>query len=99
MMKFYLYPICLLFIFFSCKQKASTPAAFELVENTGIDFSNNIKNTKDFNVLTYRNFYNGAGVLLAILIMMDWQIFFLPPTWVQTNCTSIKEIFNLKIFH
>ncbi len=29
---------------------------------TGIDFINKVKDGKDFNVLTYRNFYNGGGV-------------------------------------
>jgi hypothetical protein len=36
-----------------------------LKESTGIDFSNNVKDTKDFNVLTYRNFYNGGGVAIG----------------------------------
>jgi enediyne biosynthesis protein E4 len=46
----------------SCKQKPKTPALFELKENTGIEFSNDISNTKDFNIFSYRNFYNGGGV-------------------------------------
>ena len=29
---------------------------------TGIDFINKVEDGKDFNVLTYRNFYNGGGV-------------------------------------
>ena len=29
---------------------------------TGIDFTNNIIDTRDFNIFSYRNFYNGAGV-------------------------------------
>ncbi|HEV7330609.1 MAG TPA: VCBS repeat-containing protein [Flavisolibacter sp.] len=35
---------------------------FQLQEETGIDFINTVQNTKDFNILTYRNFYNGGGV-------------------------------------
>jgi len=31
-------------------------------QETGIDFTNTITNTKDFNIFRYRNFYNGAGV-------------------------------------
>ncbi|MDQ6844998.1 MAG: VCBS repeat-containing protein [Bacteroidota bacterium] len=54
------------FIFLhSCRTKQKTPALFNLEENTGIDFSNNITDTKDFNVLVYRNFYNGAGVAIG----------------------------------
>lgn len=37
---------------------------FELLDSqaTGIDFANNIKNTQNFNIFLYRNFYNGGGV-------------------------------------
>lgn len=31
-------------------------------EQTGIDFINQITNSKDFNIFNYRNFYNGGGV-------------------------------------
>ena len=56
---------CLLLL--SCKQSAveteTGPASlFQLQEETGIDFRNTVQNTKDFNILTYRNFYNGGGV-------------------------------------
>ncbi|MGC6479243.1 MAG: VCBS repeat-containing protein [Flavobacteriaceae bacterium] len=34
-------------------------------EKTGVDFSNNIQNQKDFNIFKYRNFYNGGGVALG----------------------------------
>jgi hypothetical protein len=53
--------------FISCKQdaivnsKGASPL-FQLQEGTGIDFINTVQNTKDFNILTYRNFYNGGGV-------------------------------------
>lgn len=32
---------------------------------TGVDFSNDIKFDKDFNIYTYRNFYNGGGVAIG----------------------------------
>ena len=40
---------------------------FELLESsqTGIDFANEVKDEADFNILTYRNYYNGAGVALG----------------------------------
>ncbi|MEM1319447.1 MAG: FG-GAP-like repeat-containing protein [Bacteroidota bacterium] len=31
-------------------------------EQTGIQFTNSIENTKEFNIFRYRNFYNGGGV-------------------------------------
>ena len=35
---------------------------FTKVDNSGIQFTNNISNSRDFNIFSYRNFYNGAGV-------------------------------------
>lgn len=32
---------------------------------TGIDFQNTVTDTKDFNIYTYRNFYNGGGVAIG----------------------------------
>ena len=59
----------LFFSFFlaSCNnnRESSGPTLFQLKEETGIDFANNIHNTKDFNVFFYRNFYNGGGVAIA----------------------------------
>lgn len=40
-------------------------ALFQLQENTGIHFNNHVENTKNFNILTYRNFYNGGGVAIG----------------------------------
>ena len=34
---------------------------------TNIDFVNQVRNTEDFNIFTYRNFYNGGGVGLGDL--------------------------------
>ncbi len=34
---------------------------------TGVNFENRLKETEDFNVFTYRNFYNGGGVAAADL--------------------------------
>lgn len=32
---------------------------------TGIDFQNDLKSDRDFNIYTYRNFYNGGGVAIG----------------------------------
>ena len=32
---------------------------------TGIDFTNELTYDKDFNIYTYRNFYNGGGVAIG----------------------------------
>src|SRR5712691_2230808 len=34
---------------------------------TGIDFANRLTDSRDFNVFTYRNFYNGGGVAIGDL--------------------------------
>ena len=41
--------------------------AFELIDasESGIDFANNVENQENFNILTYRNYYNGAGVAIG----------------------------------
>ena len=43
------------------------PTLFTELENTdsGLDFTNNIVNTADFNIFNYRNFYNGGGVAIG----------------------------------
>jgi hypothetical protein len=40
---------------------------FSLLDSTetGIAFVNHVKDQKDFNVFTYRNFYNGGGVAIG----------------------------------
>ena len=52
------------FTIVSCNDKESN-TLFELVENSGIDFTNKVEDTKDFNIFTYRNFYNGGGVAIG----------------------------------
>jgi len=71
------YNLCWLLTFLiitGCKNKQSqsfnapgTTQIFQLLEpeKTGIDFVNEVEDGKDFNVLTYRNFYNGGGVAIG----------------------------------
>ena len=59
---FFLFEI---FILVSCHNKPLAKPLFELKESTGINFINQVKDTKDFNILTYRNFYNGGGVAIG----------------------------------
>lgn len=50
----------------SChNDKNAQPPLFTLAENTGITFSNDIRNTDSFNIINYRNFYNGGGVAIG----------------------------------
>jgi enediyne biosynthesis protein E4 len=34
-------------------------------DQSGVKFTNTVTNTKDFNILTYRNYYNGGGVAIG----------------------------------
>ncbi len=52
---------------FSCGHSHEEMPLFERMENTGIDFTNKAENDKDFNIFTYRNFYNGGGVAIGDL--------------------------------
>ena len=38
---------------------------FTLMDSTGIQFSNAVHDTKELNILNYRNFYNGGGVAIG----------------------------------
>ena len=60
--------------FFSCKEEKDTSSfntsnlyQFDLLKSSdsGIDFNNKVENSADFNVLTYRNYYNGGGVAIG----------------------------------
>ena len=75
-MKF-LCPLGLLFFCLVCactNQRSDAPASdkdsttlFHLLkpEETGIDFVNEVMDGDSFNILTYRNFYNGGGVAIG----------------------------------
>jgi hypothetical protein len=48
-------------------EKGNASRIFTLLksEETGIDFVNKISDEAEFNILTYRNFYNGGGVAIG----------------------------------
>lgn len=52
---------------FACSEKPVQQAdtMFEQMTNTGISFNNKVENTKDFNIFSYRNFYNGGGAAIG----------------------------------
>ncbi|NNV53825.1 VCBS repeat-containing protein [Limnovirga soli] len=53
------------FLFTACKNEEQPPALFELQQNSGINFTNEVHNTNDFNIFSYRNFYNGGGAAIG----------------------------------
>ena len=58
------------FLFFSCEKTAEAPPPDAMFTEmparyTGIDFGNLLEFRQDFNIYTYRNFYNGGGVAIG----------------------------------
>jgi hypothetical protein len=62
------------FLFSACKKEQEIMPTSDEVETlftllnseeTGIDFFNEVKNQKNFNIFKYRNFYNGGGVAIG----------------------------------
>ena len=51
----------------SCKDKPSQDALFEQIspKDSGVEFVNKVENTEDFNIFSYRNFYNGGGAAIG----------------------------------
>lgn len=58
-------------------------------EETGIVFSNDIQNQRNFNIFKYRNFYNGGGVAIGDINNDD-----LPDIYMTANMGSNKLFLN-----
>lgn len=71
-------------------QKASQ-TYFQLLfgDQTGIDFNNQVEDQEKFNILTYRNFYNGGGVAVG-----DVNNDGLPDLYFTANLQSNKLYLN-----
>ena len=71
----------------SCTQEKGSESLFELIEPTksGIDFKNELTYDQEFNVYTYRNYYNGGGVSIG-----DVNNDGLPDIYMTANLTSNK---------
>src|SRR6476620_2034972 len=51
----------------ACKTKAREESLFRLMENTGIEFQNDVEDGRLDNSFLFRNFYNGGGVAIGDL--------------------------------
>ncbi len=73
------------------KDETQNKTLFTLLpsEKTGIDFMNNVKNQKDFNIFKYRNFYNGGGVAIG-----DINNDGLPDIYLTGNMVANKLYLN-----
>lgn len=56
--------LLLLIFFCSCIHDEEYEPLFVLMDGatTGVNFTNKVEDSEDFNIFSYRNFYNGAGV-------------------------------------
>ncbi|MCF2487542.1 VCBS repeat-containing protein [Dyadobacter sp. CY347] len=65
MSRFYLHCIFVLLTFSACQKKSESLFSLLSPQQTGIDFSNDIRQTDSLNILKYMYFYNGGGVGLG----------------------------------
>ncbi|NCO63071.1 MAG: VCBS repeat-containing protein [Flavobacteriales bacterium] len=97
--KTYLKIITILLLIFtmSCEKNEvkNSEKIFELIDEsqTGINFSNNLTFSNDFNVYKYRNFYNGGGVAIG-----DINNDGLPDIYFTSNQEQNKLYLNLGNF-
>ena len=86
MKHFFLFLICLAFVF-SCKPKrADTLFQLRSAEETGIHFENTIVESDTFNILTTEYIYNGGGVGVADFNNDGLQDVFFVEIWCPINC-------------
>lgn len=64
-MKKSLWLLCCLFVFVSCTKTEDTLFESLPSSETGIDFINRSLEKENFNIFSYRNFYNGGGVAIG----------------------------------
>ncbi len=84
----------LVILFASCKTKQPTPSAlFTLMDSTGINFRNDVKDSKTDNSFLFRNFYNGGGVALG-----DINNDGLPDVMLTSNQGENKLYVNKGVF-
>src|ERR1041385_6068889 len=76
-------------LLYSCSNKSEDKKLFTLMKNTGIVFTNTVTDTKELNIINYRNFYNGGGVAIG-----DINNDGLPDVFFTANQGSNKLFLN-----
>jgi hypothetical protein len=100
-MKFYLRYLLPLLLTIACNNRESespkdSGQLFQLLDSgqTGIDFVNEVVDGESFNILTYRNFYNGGGVAIG-----DINNDSLPDVYFTSNQKKNKLYLNKGNLH
>src|SRR5262245_48078141 len=100
---FYLCVLVFSLLIVACNNRSSDQAAsniskplFHLMDSkeTGVNFINEVVDTDTFNILTYRNFYNGGGVAIG-----DINNDSLPDLYFTSNQKQNKLYLNKGNFH
>ena len=73
---------------------------FQLMDSTetGIDFINTVKDSANFNIFNFRNFYNGGGVGIGDINNDGLPDVFFTSNQGTINYISTKAILSLKIY-
>src|SRR5689334_13828003 len=87
--QFFLWFAMVAFLSACRNEKEKTPPLFTLMENTGIQFSNNVVDGKLENSFLFRNFYNGGGVAIG-----DINNDSLPDIFLTSNKGASKLYLN-----
>src|SRR5215831_795948 len=82
--------LSILLLFAHCRNKESNGATlFTLLENTGIQFQNDVEDGSKENSFLFRNFYNGGGVAIG-----DINNDGLPDVFLTSNAGANKLYLN-----
>jgi hypothetical protein len=89
--KRHFYFFAVIIFFGRCKNASTEQSMFTQLpsSHTGITFANNIIDSKDFNVFSFRNYYNGGGVATG-----DINNDGLPDVFFTANMGSNKLYLN-----
>jgi hypothetical protein len=79
------------FLSLSCSKKDGSKKMFEKIssDHSGIKFFNKVENSQDFNLFSYRNFFNGGGVAIG-----DINNDGLPDVYMTSNMGDNKLYLN-----
>lgn len=96
-----IYVLCFSLLLVNCEKNVSdtkTAPLFELLtpEQTGVDFSNQLFESEDLNIITFEYFYNGAGVAVGDVNNDGLQDIFFAANMVNSRLYLNKSNFQFE---